>query len=443
MAAAQRRPTARSLLRQVLKQPGCELRYSNVRVVPVGARPVLEAVVALVANSEDGRTYECDAELDEGGLATWVALHMRAVGAEPEIGSHLAALARARLIILAGNTVSLPLPTAANDGGERVGTSPGRPRKDETDEQWEERKRLNRVRLDEQRRRDAGEAGQAQLGNGLHVFKGGRDDGNTASNIPGYISTDISSGNRQAEIRMVSQAASTDIPADIPTSPVAAAASASNISITEAAAAAGKPAREAADISPGHISKSSGDISAEADTLAGELVRELDLRPSAIEGVIGVVRGWLRAPGATPELLREVFREGYDYHRQQRGQGLKGISSANWFTKRVQARLEHRRIEALPPGAATSGASSPPGSALPPDPRLDRWPHVAAAPRLQHKRALDMLETLATQAADRQRQALSVLRDYFRPEFDLVGVLHPEIYELFSEEQPARRAGAA
>ncbi len=441
MAAAQRRPTARSLLRQVLKQPGCELRYSNVRVVPVGARPVLEAVVALVANSEDGRTYECDAELDEGGLATWVALHMRAVGAEPEIGSHLAALARARLIILAGNAVSLPLPPAANDGEKRVGTSPGRRRDDETDEQWEERKRLNRVRLDEQRRREAGEAGQAQLGNGLHVFKGGRDDGNTAANIPGYISTDISSGNRQAEIRMVSQAASTDIPADIPTSPVAAAASASNISITEAAAA--KPAREAADISPGHISKSSGDISAEADTLAGELVRELDLRPSAIEGVIGVVRGWLRTPGATPELLREVFREGYDYHRQQRGQGLKGISSANWFTKRVQARLEHRRIEALPSGAATSGASSPPGSALPPDSRLDRWPHVAAAPRLQHKRALDMLETLATQAADRHRQALSVLRAYFRPEFDLVGVLHPEIYELFSEEQPARRAGAA
>ena len=119
--------TGRSLKARLLRNVRLLDRWRDPVIVPLGARPVLEAVAEMAAASGPSLEYRIDPEIEgHRSLAGWVAWRMDALGAETEIAGHLGLLMDAELVLLTpegGLTLNLPLrttpPRAAHGAASR------------------------------------------------------------------------------------------------------------------------------------------------------------------------------------------------------------------------------------------------------------------------------------------------------------------------------------
>lgn len=84
---------ARRRLNRLLNGTDFGAFYSDAQCIPLGARPVLEAVVSLVALCGDGSEWRIHPfDQAHGGIARKLGVRMRVDGAEAEIRQHLATL---------------------------------------------------------------------------------------------------------------------------------------------------------------------------------------------------------------------------------------------------------------------------------------------------------------------------------------------------------------
>ena len=387
--APPRRPTGRALLRRVLKQPDADLRYWNLRLVPRSARMTLDAVADLVARSEHDGEWRPETDLEDIGPAGWLAVKMRAMGDEAAIAADLAALQRARLVVVSESgavSLALPPPRAAQPGLEgfrRVGRSPGRPPTWMTEKEREEFKQRHRDMWQAQSRMDELlSRQQGRLGQGLMGIAGGRSD--IGSDIPADmsadISADISSNKSDADISTGSE---TDIGL-ISASRLATAATSSlphHVDISGRESAAAAAARDPREIKPGPADISadiSGGISADisagpkspvtavAAEIAAAAVAALGLTNTVAAGASTLVQRWMDA-GAEAEVIRAVLAECPGMNERRRLAGERPIHTLKWFGERVaeaQASIgrgsgvvTHLAYDAR--GPAPSGSSRP------------------------------------------------------------------------------------
>lgn len=458
--ARPRRVSGRSLVRTLLKQPDHALHFQDINIVPIGARPVLEAIAELVAKAGPDLVYAPDLSFVVGGVPRLVALKMQAVGAEAEIEGHLAALARARLIIADAGSVRLALPPPATDTEDvsmvaTMARSPGRRPKGMTDEAWaeyaEHHRRARALQLEHIQHAEAlraryvenpaGTAASPVQTSMMMVIPGG-------PRIPAFdISENISADISNADINRETETASADIPTGYSVSCAAAAASSTEIYNLDSKAVAEAACAPASDIGVNisdPISQiiSAGrdvDISALASGLAETMNAGLCLPRDQHQLMGGVMQSCLTEGYSENELDDWITR----VHTREKTNlvdrpGKAGIRGVRYCLKML--------LDAIP--AAKRGvprvvASNPAEPKWDPDPRIAHDPALANAPEEFRGYIKPILDARDIQDPGRRRLRLQLSRTANPAAFAFMARRLPELLRIVDGEEEDQDIAAA
>ncbi len=454
-----RRPSARGLIKRLLSQSDQELAYWHVHLVPIGARAVLEAVADLIARSESGLEYQPDPALG-GTLASWIAIRMRAVGAEDEIGGHLETLQRVNLIQVVDDAVRLPLQdppvTAAAEsaaaGPERLKKHIGRRPAGMPEEEWNRKVTLHRQAYARQQRDERVAAGQPELGLGLAILNGGRrpagnsagefGNGNSAGNSIGISegnSSLNSAGNSVAEFpggnssRATTATAEDDISKGNtnPGNSESAVAAVARASVPDAGIPQANSVGRRNSISDIIRAAPHTEADTEAQALARALCSGLQLPPEQARIAPGVMQLCLRQ-GFGIDVLREAVEATCRKDQENRATGARRITAVKYVLEKL---WDARRPDRT--GSAPQARERIPAA---PDPRIEAeplWQRADETIRGQITLILNEIERDAPRIS-----SLKHWRAHWGAAFHLVAERRPELIELVEGSAAPRRQAA-
>lgn len=415
--------TGRSLLRRLLALPRLQDRYEDPQLVPLGARPVLEAVADLVAGAGDDGGYRVDQEADGArSLLQVVARRVRAVGHEAEVHSHMEALMRAGLLVLTDDgALVLPVPSRAartERAGDKASSnrrnsqySVGPRRQGETDAEFAERKAAKRSAVDARLRAQGtllmpyaggrGEANRSQAGTDLASDLEATEEAiRDVSSVPGLAS------------RTGQQSTAAAVAADLEASRNPATAAA-----TDARVASELASREAKPEKP------NGSASEEAIELARRASGQFGWDPVHAAAAPAIMQGYLDA-GYSVDQVRGVLADKV------------GVTCNG-------ARYLVRPLERLTPAreAGRQPLTAADQVALPPVPEVvagdAEW---STLPRTHQVEIGRVLEVLAMPASGERDRLLASCRKIRVKGVASVAARHPERAEELGFE-PERLAG--
>jgi hypothetical protein len=442
----------KSLVRRVLRNDQLRRRYHSPAWTPAFARCVLEQVASLAAQSDEAGVWRLD--LTAEGVSTrgqFLAEAFQFHGFEAEIDSHLAALARAGLLIEEDGALALPLPVAAAGGraeaGRKNGAAGGRPRAGETPEMARARRRAEQSAAEGQRnlvmampKPERGEeTGPPTIQRtGETGAETGQETGEISRQVPptgSQTGHDRFSGASRREEGIVGgdeEIIDKSITAAPPTPPDSGSA--------RPAGAPGetgekpnrkpdeKPDVRFSETGPPTISRAGA---AHIHAFVGATPEPLiSIEAVGLAKLAGRGRGWAsrhadEAPGIIQGYLDRGFTSAQVRETIEGSRGAK-LSSA----KGLAALLEAQYVEQLR-GPPVVGATVP---ARPLDPRIQANPVYCAAPAELHRSIVIILDTLERPEGFERRNALSAQRKYRRQAYDLVRSQVPDLDDLADPE---------
>ena len=439
-----RRMTGRQLMRRLRADALLDDRLSNARALPLGARPVLEAVAELVAASPEPGVYRPDPELD-GPLCEQIARRLDFHGGEAEVEGHFARLVRAGLLVVdEGDAIVWPVavPNGARGGAGSssargatvdgaLGTRPldtgGRPRKHETKEQARER------RLAAQCVQSGAQRSMTLVIPGGGGGAAGRT-GNLVAETPdaevrfpeevSAVKTLVETSVEGSEVSSRAAAAAVGTIEEINTKEPNTAAVAAESRAARAAVSievcAGVSAGVSGEVSPGPAAR---DVGQDVELIVAEAARLHGIAET--EQARLTARSWLLERGFTVDSALEMLRR-----EGKRAPGAAPIRVLHWFDCKVAHYLTAQRCAAAAAGAAGGGVA--PAALHPEIAARPEWTRQPAKVRHWLKWALD---GWGLSGSDRHRK-LKMVYDLDKEVWALFAAAHPEAWEVIGVEPP-------